>query len=557
MRKFILALLACIALSSGIYAQKENVIKVIPDVNDVIIYLTGAQVRYKIQANLVAGRNLLEISGLAPNLDPSSIRITADEKSAVLSVIHKKTDETVSAEAAKLNLVNDSIRIITKKFNLINDEKNALSVQKDLLLKNMSMRGDNNGVNFLDLQKAADYYQAKVFEINKRFTELTDEADLHTATLAKLQLKAAKLAVTSKTRLSSVSILVVAENTVNATLEFSYVVREAGWMPYYDLKCDDISKPIKLNYRAKAYNNCGIDWNNVAVSLSTADPMQNINVPKLQTWYLNDYSAWSNQNYEGITLNDISVSSMNQEVDESEYALDNQNADRSKNQPAQGIKTKQIQVPELSFNFQVKNKYTFPSNAQPYIVDIDEYSLAASYRYVCVPSAEKSAFLLACINDWEELNLVEGNANIYLNGTYVGQSYLNPNEISDTLQVSLGRDSHIQVDRVKLKDYSSKVLIGTKRKATYVYEISVKNNRNIPITVEIQDQVPISSNQDIEVTVDQISQAQQDMTTGLLKWNFIIDPGQLQKVKLGYTIKYPKNITIQEKKMRAINCPSF
>jgi uncharacterized protein (TIGR02231 family) len=548
MKKIIILILVNFLFSSGIYAQKENIIKVNPEVNNVIVYLTGAQVRYKIQASLLPGRNLLEIKGLAPNLDPSSIRITADEKSTVLSVTHKKTSELIGSEAAKLDIVNDSIKLITKKINLINDEKNALTIQKDLLLKNLSLGGQNTGVNILDLQKASDYYQAKVFEINKRFTELTADADVQTATLEKLQLKSDKLTVSSKTQLSEVSVLIITENAQNTTLEFSYVVREAGWMPYYDLKCEDISQPLKLNYRAKAYNNCGIDWKDVALTLSTADPLLDINLPAIQTWYLYNYNGGQLKYDKG---------GFYQQNNANESNFEYQNKEESKYQQHQAVQTKQIEVPELSFNFPIKSRYTLPSNAQPYIVDIDEYSLAATYRYVCVPVAEKSAFLLACISDWEELNLVEGNANIYLNGTYVGQSYLNPNEISDTLQVSLGRDSRIQVDRLKMKDYSSKVLIGSKRKATYVYEISVKNNRNTPIAVEIQDQVPVSSNQEIEVTIDQISEAQHDIATGLLKWNFTIEPGKVQSVKLGYTVKYPKTVTLQFKKMKAMECPSF
>jgi hypothetical protein len=85
----------------------------------------------------------------------------------------------------------------------------------------------------------------------------------------------------------------------------------------------------------------------------------------------------------------------------------------------------------------------------------------------------------------------------------------------------------------------------------------VKNNRTAPITVEIQDQLPVSNNQEIEVTVDQISAAQHDLATGFLKWNFNIDPGKLQTVKMGYTVKYPKTVTLQFKKMKAVECPAF
>jgi len=225
--------------------------------------------------------------------------------------------------------------------------------------------------------------------------------------------------------------------------------------------------------------------------------------------------------------------------------------------PKQGVQMKHISVPELAFDFQLKNHYTLPSDAQPYILDVQEIALKADYRYIAVPVIEKSAFLIACISDWEELNLVEGNANVYLNGTYVGQSYINPNEISDTLQISMGRDSRIQVDRNRMKEYSSKQLMGSKRKATYVYEISVKNNRTIPISIQIQDQLPVSSNQEIEVTADELSDAAHNALSGLLEWSFTIDPGKVQTIKMGYTVKYPKNVTLQFKQMKAMECPSF
>ena len=134
MRKLLTSIIACILISATAFSQKENIIKMSPAVNDVIVYLTGAQIRYKVNVNLVQGRNMLILSELAPKLDPTSIRITADENSAVLSISPKITTELVDAEQAKYIRVNDSIKLITNKLEAINDEKNALGIQKTLLL---------------------------------------------------------------------------------------------------------------------------------------------------------------------------------------------------------------------------------------------------------------------------------------------------------------------------------------------------------------------------------------------------------------------------------------
>ncbi|MEI6123248.1 MAG: DUF4139 domain-containing protein [Bacteroidota bacterium] len=564
MKKQVLFFILAVLFVASTFAQKENIIKLSPPVNDVIIYLTGAQIRYKVNVNLIQGRNLLVLSEMAPRLNPTSIKITADENSTVLSISPKVTTEAVDVEQIKLNRVNDSIKLITRKMSASVDEKNALSIQKDMLLKNLSLGGDNTGVNVAELQKAADFYQVRIFDINKQISQLVNDSSAQVWLLADLYNKAYKLSLITKTQRTEVSVLLVSEKQQSSTLEISYVVADAGWMPYYDLKCEDITQPITLNYRAKAYNNSGIDWNDIPLTLSTADPSLNIAVPAMSTWYLANYyetknrivnrGGKMNENYDGTYSSNVqSLNGVAYTWDFKDKSVDLAGGLLQQ----QSVQLKQIEVPELSFNFPIKARYTIPSNSQPYIIDVEERTIAATYQYVSIPVVEKSAFLLACISDWEELNLVEGNANIYLDGTYVGQSYLNPNAISDTLQISLGRDSHIQVDRIKLKDYSSRQLIGNKRKATYVYEINVKNNHNTPIAIEIRDQLPVSSNQDIEVTVDQISNATHDPLTGFLTWNLSIDASKVQTLKLGYTVKYPKNYTIPMKQMKVLECPSF
>ncbi|MEI6853945.1 MAG: DUF4139 domain-containing protein [Bacteroidota bacterium] len=565
MKKLLASVVILISLTTTLaYGQKENVIKLNPPVNDVIVYLSGAQIRYKLNVNLTVGRNILMLENFSAKMNPSSIRITSDDATTVLSVKQKITSTPVEAEMLKYNQVNDSIKLITKKLSAAADETNALTVQKDMLLKNQSLGGQNTGVNVLDLQKAADFFQTRVLEINKRITELSTDSETYTTQLTKLQEKFYKLSFTNNNDRSEVSVLLIASKAQQSSIEISYVVSDAGWMPYYDLKCEDISKPLELNYRAKAFNNCGIDWNDVAVTLSTANPLKTITVPDLPTWHISDYSNFSN----AVDLRNeyqyqVSNADANQSVSNESYswevtkAEDKQKGEYGGYVKKQTVQMKQISVPELAFDFQLKNKYTMPSDAQPYILDVQEIALKADYRYIAVPVIEKSAFLIACISDWEELNLVEGNANVYMNGTYVGQSYINPNEISDTLQISMGRDSRIQIDRNRLKDYSSKQLIGSKRKATYVYEISVKNNRTLPISIQIQDQLPVSNNQDIEVTADELSGAVHNLLSGQLDWSFTIDPGKVQTIKLGYNVKYPKNVKLQFRQMKAAYCPQF
>ncbi len=221
------------------------------------------------------------------------------------------------------------------------------------------------------------------------------------------------------------------------------------------------------------------------------------------------------------------------------------------------MKYSEIQVSELSAEFEIKIPYTIPSDAKPYLVDVTTYNLPATYQHFCAPKIDRDAFLLARITGWEDLNLVEGPANVYFGGTYVGRSYINTQSTDDTLNLSLGRDRKILVTRVKQKDLTSTKYIGSTKKETYAFEISMKNNSKSAINLEMIDQIPISMQGDISVEPIELSKAELDPITGKLKWKFTLQPDELKKIELEFSVKYPKNKNIAKKKFRTVSAPSF
>ena len=126
------------------------------------------------------------------------------------------------------------------------------------------------------------------------------------------------------------------------------------------------------------------------------------------------------------------------------------------------------------------------------------------------------------------------------------------------MDISLGRDQKVLIERNEKKEFHSRTFIGTQRKESYVYEIKLKNQHQVPIHIEIQDQYPISNNGDISVLVQNISSAEENEETGKLIWKFDLDPGAFKSYELSYTIKYPKNKKVETSKIyRTISCPSF
>lgn len=196
---------------------------------------------------------------------------------------------------------------------------------------------------------------------------------------------------------------------------------------------------------------------------------------------------------------------------------------------------------QTSVSFEIERPYTVKSDNKNYMVDMEIYQLPAYYQYYSVPKVEEEAFLIAGITEWEQYNLLAGEANVFFEDTYVGKTLLDAGMASDTLEISLGIDKQVSVKREKVKDFTTRQFIGNKKEETRGWEITVKNNKNQVIDLIVMDQVPVSTLEEIEVDVKNLSGAKLDSETGKLKWSFDLKPGTTEEMELRYSVKYPKN----------------
>ena len=195
-------------------------------------------------------------------------------------------------------------------------------------------------------------------------------------------------------------------------------------------------------------------------------------------------------------------------------------------------------------SFTIEKNYTILSDGKSNSVEIKDVLIPADYQYYCAPAFDKDAFLTAKIIDWESLNLLEGEANLFFEGTYLGKSLINPMINTDTMEISLGRDKGIQITRVKLKDFSKKQFLGSNRIEQRTWEISVRNNKKQPINLILQDQYPISNRKEISVERIENEGAILDEIEGFLTWNLNIMPSTEKKVMFKFLVKYPSNLDI-------------
>jgi uncharacterized protein (TIGR02231 family) len=196
---------------------------------------------------------------------------------------------------------------------------------------------------------------------------------------------------------------------------------------------------------------------------------------------------------------------------------------------------------QMDVVFDIDIPYDVPSNGKEQSVELKKYEMPCVYQYYAAPVADKETFLLGQMQGWEKLNLLPGEASITVEGTYIGKSFIDPGSVQDTLSLTLGQDKRIVVKREKINDFSSVKFLGSNKKEVFTYEITVRNNKKDKAQILLKDQYPISTDKDIEDELLESGGAAVNKDTGVLTWRLALGAGETRKIRISYSVKYPKD----------------
>ena len=188
--------------------------------------------------------------------------------------------------------------------------------------------------------------------------------------------------------------------------------------------------------------------------------------------------------------------------------------------------------------------FSIESNGQDHLIAVQQSEIPADYTHYLVPKLDQDAFLVARLTDWEKLNLLPAVANIFYDGTYVGQTRINPAVMSDTLDLALGRDRGIMVKRNKLKQEEKVKNLSSEKVRTLTWELEIRNNKTGPIDLVLQDHIPVTQNEDIKISLLDNDGAKHTEINGKLEWKIELDAKSQKKLTYVYSVKYNKDKTL-------------
>ena len=670
-------------------------------IKSVTVFVDGAQVTRTANITLLPGTTEFVFTKLSPHINESSIQISGLNDASILSInyainhINKLDKSTmISQYENDIETLNDAIRLQSDIIKGYEEEIKVIEENRSL--------GNNNQIVDLDkLKQFTAYYRTRITELNKLIHAALKKNKTSKNRIDDIKMQLQELNVDDKIQTGEIKVKLTANSTKTLNLIIKYNVSNAGWFPVYDIKAKAIDKPLQLNYKAHVYQNTGISWNDVKLTLSTNDPNTNNTKPTVNSKYLNFVSSYSNYktqdatkrydykfnpfvktisgvitdesglplpganvlikgtnngtltdfdghftikvvdgtalevSYVGYTPTTIPIHSsiinvsLQEDISQLEEVVVAGYATKTKKSytgAVSSVSAENItgstgatstikirgfgtlksagtplyvidgnisterdfrQLDEASISkvdvlkdaaatsiygsrgangvilittkggtttsngdvilegmattsFEIKKLATIATDGAITVIDIEHYTLPASFSYFTAPVINENVFLTAKIGNWQHLNLLPGEANMYFEDSYAGVTHINPYHTKDSLTVSLGIDPNVVVARTPTNNFKKTNFTGSNSVIDKEYTMTLKNNKSTPIAIMVFDRIPVSQNKDIKVEEIDFGVLDYNDKTGILSQKFNVDSGDSYSCKFSYTVKYPR-----------------
>lgn len=520
-----------------LYGQAEKEITAPPA--GVVVYPDRARISSDAAVEIPAGKSVVRLTGLSPYIDPQSIQVKGTGEFTILSVNHRNNYLSNLEEEPGIKNIRSQIEALQLK---IEDEKTAIATLDEKLSfmqANRDVMLKAQAIQIEQFKALIDVYTTNIEQINSAKLRKTRLIKDYEQQVAALQQQLADRKNKGQMPSGEIAVNLSADKPLNAKLSFSYIVSNAGWHPTYDIRVDDITKPVVIFYKANVFQNTGTEWKNVKLSFSTATPWISGTLPVLNPWFI-DFYMLSRIQIRGVASG---AAKSEAPVMLESVAMADRNTFLKKEAEAAPVAVEKREG-EMSITFDISVPYTIPSDGKIQTIEIQRTTTPADYKYVTIPKISNLAYLTGNITGWAQMSLLSGEATLYFENTYVGKSFLDVNQLSDTLTISLGTDPGVLVKREKRKDFTTRRTIGANKTETYSFLITVRNNKKSPVKISIQDQVPVSSNSSITVETPDLSGGKLNAETGAVTWDLDLKPGETKEIILTYSVRYPRNQTV-------------
>jgi len=506
-------------------------------IDSVIAYPDQALVIRKAQVAL-AGSQQVAFSALTGMLDDNSVRVKAP--GLKLGEIQVKPGYSAQP-TGRVKTLMDSLESLNVRDRVFIDEQDVLKAKEAFLgsikLGAPELMSKELGLGKVDAgswSAALGFLASEMIAVRKRQAELAKlRKDLSEIISAAAQELANARAQWENRKTILVDVFADHEGSYDITLSYN-VPYSVSWSPYYELRAAPSSQNTNVTYYARLSQRTNEDWNDVKVLLSTARPSAGGTAPEPIGWYLDLYEP---VHFGKRAMRD----GMKALPAPGAMTMDGDFASEQAEAPAPPVET------GISLQYAIPGRVSLQSGEDAKKLFLHDATLPTEFRYYAYPRIDPVAYLRGKVQNNTDFIFLAGQGNTYVGDEFTGHAWIANIAPGESADLSFGVDDRVKVKRELVKSFTSKSgIIGNLTKVDFVYKTTVENYHAKPIDITLVEQIPVSQNKSIKVTLTKLEPKsdEDDKDLGAYTFKLELKPQEKSVINLAYSVEYPTGKSI-------------
>lgn len=517
----------------------------------VTVYEDRALVTRLSKTQVGKGVTRIAVEHLPPGLDPASIRARCGAARVLgvdLEAVHLVMESREELKAARV--AHDAARRkLTESEMTLAEAKDRWDLFRSVRAKSVEggerALGGGQAVDVKSMRDLLELVAAQGTRARQDVLSATDDVAAAKAAEDAARRRVEELSTGRDRDESRVVVTLDADAEAEADVSVQYIVAGASWQPVYDLRVDENFGEASLGLGAIVVQKTGEEWKDVALELTTAQPSAGAAPPEPQPWHV-----W----FPRVEVADGMVARRAMPGAKpaaaprppAELAADEDRLEDKEKGFAPLVRRTGLVVA-----FQSQLAESIASDGQPSRVVLARFDLTPDVRWTAFPRATNKVFVTAKMTNTSPVALPAGECRVFVGADYVGPMQLKDWGVGKEIDVGLGVDRDVEVERERLKhERSTEGVFSKDTVHVSEFRLTVRNHRDRAIDVRLLDQIPVSGDEDlaVEVTSNSLALAQLPQreaetakARGVLEWRFPLAAKAHQDVRFAFEVRHPKD----------------
>lgn len=518
-------------------------------VSAVTLYPDRASVTRSVKTQLKQGLWSLRIPDLPRSVDPRSLQAkvsspgaAADRAVRLLGVEFAATPRIDFASSPEGAALAEKLRDLRRQLAYLAQDRAALEAHDKLVdqvgIRATASAGPEGATQPLDLAAVDRQLEAvraekrRILDSAREMNERKERLEGEVA-VAEQQLSARGGADNTE-RAGLVQLTVPQDASVE--VEFTYLVKGAGWAPAYAVRAAADRSAVTVEYDALVVQSTGEDWNEVRLSLSTAEPTRASGPPPVEPWFV-DVFVPPPVRAEAAAMPAV-TSGAPMAMADAVPGSPEPNAGEPDNDAGMRKALESLSMSAsvndagTAVSFELPRPVTLASDAsRQQRTRIGTVEPKPAFTYVAAPILSESVYLRGDLVNESAFQLLPGRVQVFMGGDFVGDSMMPSVAPKDEFRVFFGPDRALRATRtVASRSTGSSGLFGGSTVTTWSDRITVDNGTGREVRIELYDRRPVSRNEKIEAKLASVvpalstdkAYAEQRMPQGILRWDLTL-----------------------------------